>query len=216
LSVGSSSHTLITNGVITPPQSSQEVSIFDRVSSWASTLDYHDGLTALSVVPIVGAVAGVVDAAGYALEGDYSTAATMLAVGMIPGGKLGMKFVGKPVNAIFNSVGALRKKGLKDAHHIIQDAAVKHLPGYKTNAAPGIQLPGPASKKATPHYIATQVQRQLGGGTYASERRIGYKAMRRAGISREDARYGIKIADEYFERIGVTQNTITRRPGNRY
>jgi hypothetical protein len=69
----------------------------DSAISWASTLDYHDSLTALSVVPIVGAVAGVVDAAGYALEGEYSTAATMLAVSMIPGGKLGMKVVGKVI-----------------------------------------------------------------------------------------------------------------------
>jgi len=140
----------------------------------------------------------------------------MFALGFIPGAKLGMKIVGRSTNAIFNSVGALRKEGLKDAHHIIQDAAVKHLPGYKTNAAPGIQLSGPASKRTTPHYIATQVQRQSGGGTYASERRIGYKAMRRAGISKQNARYGIEKADEYFESIGVTWNTITRRPGNRY
>ncbi|MEJ2443518.1 MAG: hypothetical protein P8Y42_08675, partial [Exilibacterium sp.] len=62
------------------------------------------------------------------------------------------------------------------------------MPGYKTNNAPGIQLEGPANKVGTPHYNATQVQRQAGGGRYAAERRIGYKALRRAGVSRQDAR----------------------------
>ncbi|MHB8875584.1 MAG: RHS repeat-associated core domain-containing protein, partial [Myxococcaceae bacterium] len=74
------------------------------------------------------------------------------------------------------TIGELRASGLKDAHHPIQDAAVRDLPGYDTNAAPGVQLKGPANEPGTPHYEATQAQRQAGGGTYAAERRIGYKA----------------------------------------
>ena len=62
---------------------------------------------------------------------------------------------------------------------------------------------------------STAVQRQAGGGTYAAERRIGYKALRRAGISEADARTLILWADEYFQSIGVNPDTVTRIPGNR-
>jgi hypothetical protein len=65
------------------------------------------------------------------------------------------------------------------------------------------------------HYIATQVQRQAGGGTYAAERRIGYKAMRRAGLSQEGARCHMMRAGNYFSGLGVGANTALRVPGNR-
>jgi hypothetical protein len=113
------------------------------------------------------------------------------------------------------SVGNLRQAGHKDAHHIIQDAAVKHLPDYDTHTAPGIQLPSPANVPGTPHYHATQVQRQGGGGSYAAERRIGYKALRRGGLRREEARAAIARADVYFAHIGVGPHTPTRIPRNR-
>jgi RHS repeat-associated protein len=123
--------------------------------------------------------------------------------------------VDRVVDAARETVGGLRAAGQKDAHHIIQDAAVRDLPGYNTNAAPGIQLAGPSNVAGTPHNLATAVQRQAGGGTYAAERRIGYKAMRRAGISEPDARARIQQADEYFQSIGVGPSTSTRIPGNR-
>ncbi|MFG0634857.1 RHS repeat-associated core domain-containing protein [Pseudomonas sp. xss_2] len=113
------------------------------------------------------------------------------------------------------SIGELRANGKKDAHHIIQDAAVRELPGYNTNHAPGAQLDGPSNKVGTSHYSATQVQRQAGGGTYGAERRIGYKALRAAGLSPQDARAEILRADGYFEEIGVSKSTVTRAVGNR-
>jgi HNH/Endo VII superfamily toxin with a SHH signature len=109
-------------------------------------------------------------------------------------------------------------KGLRpasDAHHIIQDAAVRDIPGYSKSDAPAVELPGPSTRVGSPHYKATQVQRQAGGGTYGAERRIGYKAMRKAGVSAEDARALILKADEYFQKLGVTFSTPTRIPGNR-
>lgn len=112
-------------------------------------------------------------------------------------------------------VGKLRASGQRDAHHTIQDAAVRDLPGYNTNAAPGVQLQGPANAPGTPHYHATNVQRQAGGGTYGAERRIGYKALRRGGLAEPDARALIQEADNYFGSIGVTPVTATRIPGNR-
>lgn len=62
------------------------------------------------------------------------------------------------------SVGELRATGLKNAHHVIQDVAVRDIPGYNSQAASGMQLPGPSTARGTPHCEATQVQRQAGGG----------------------------------------------------
>ena len=56
--------------------------------------------------------------------------------------------------------------GHKDSHHIIQDAAVRDLPGYDRNQAPTIQLEGPANRVGTEHNAAKLIQRQAGGGTY--------------------------------------------------
>jgi RHS repeat-associated protein len=110
----------------------------------------------------------------------------------------------------------LRDAGLSDSHHIIQDAAVRDLPGYSRNAAPAVQLPGPSTRVGSPHYEATQVQRQAGGGNYAAERRIGYKALRRGGVSKCEARDLINFADDYFNGLGVGPQTPTRIPGNRH
>jgi hypothetical protein len=113
------------------------------------------------------------------------------------------------------TVGALRAAGKKDAHHVIQDAAVRDLPGYNSNAAPGVQLQGPSTTVGTPHNLATAVQREAGGGTYGAERRIGYRALRKAGFSRAQSRDAIRRADDYFRSLGVGPATITRIPGNR-
>ena len=129
--------------------------------------------------------------------------------------KSGLKAGGGSGVAHGPSYGDLTKAGLKDAHHVIQDAAVKDLPGYSRRAAPAVQLAGPSTARGTAHYMATQAQRQAGGGTYAAERRIAYKALRKAGFDESAARGEIQRADSYFSSIGVTPNTPTRIPGNR-
>ncbi len=113
------------------------------------------------------------------------------------------------------SIGELRRTGQRDAHHVIQDAAVRDLPGYNTNAAPGVRLDGPANVPGTPHNLTRPVQRQRGGGTYGSERRISYKALRRAGKTPDEARQLVDEADEYFSSIGVDRTTPTGIPGDR-
>jgi hypothetical protein len=118
-------------------------------------------------------------------------------------------------NRIQTTVGNLRRAELRDAHHIVQDAAVRDLPGYNTELAPGVQLPGPANRLGTQHSAATRVQQERGGGTYAAERRIAYKALRRAGLTPQEALAEIQRADDYFRSIGVTPTTSTRVPGNR-
>ncbi|MCR5103546.1 MAG: hypothetical protein K6B68_03715 [Eubacterium sp.] len=110
----------------------------------------------------------------------------------------------------------LREAGYKDAHHIIQDAAVKDIEGYNKGSAPAIQLEGPSNQVGTEHYIATTVQRQGGGGTYGQERGIAYKALRKAGFSIDESKVYVRYADNYFMgELGLTLDSPTRIPGNR-
>ncbi|KLU74971.1 DNRLRE domain-containing protein [Clostridium botulinum] len=125
---------------------------------------------------------------------------------------------GKSVKSsrILGSYKKLVSSKVKDAHHIIQDAAMRNIHGYKRRNAPAIQLKGPANKIGTPHYYATKVQRTAGGGTYGAERRIGYKTLRKAGLSIEEAKNAIRSADKYFmDELGLNLDSITRMPGNR-
>ncbi|HSN98080.1 MAG TPA: RHS repeat-associated core domain-containing protein, partial [Candidatus Nanopelagicales bacterium] len=153
-------------------------------------------VTAVATAGLVATVAGAGAAVGAARAGAAR------------GGSAAARGVTTPV-------GELRAAGRRDAHHVIQDAAVRELPGYKTNLAPGVRLDGPANIQGTPHSLTRSVQRQAGGGTYAAERRIGYKALRRAGLSPSDARQAVQEADDYFRSIGVGPSTPTRIPGDR-
>ena len=83
--------------------------------------------------------------------------------------------------------------------------------------APTIHLEGPASNPNTPHGKTRVVQKNInsGGGTYGSERRVSYRALRNAGVSAEDSKKAIGLADKYFEKLGVTINTPTRIPKDR-
>jgi hypothetical protein len=169
--------------------------------------DYREGASKGIVAAVLAAVTvvGIIQGAG-ALAGKAPP----------PGAGAGVAGAAESSGVVEStSIGRLRASGAKDAHHIIQDAAVRDLPGYNTNAAPGIRLPGPSNVPGTPHHAATQVQRQAGGGTYAVERRIGYKALRKAGIGTDEARSTIRGADAYFESLGVGPSTVTRIPGNR-
>jgi hypothetical protein len=51
---------------------------------------------------------------------------------------------------VTRSISELREARLKDAHHVIQNAAVRDLPGSSTTSAPGVQLPGPSTARGTP------------------------------------------------------------------
>ena len=109
----------------------------------------------------------------------------------------------------------LSNASARDAHHVIQDAAVRDVPGYSKRDAPAIRLEGSSSTIGSEHYTATQVQRQRGGGNYAAERRIGYKALREAGIPEDLARQAIEAADRYFGGLGLKPSSPTRTPGGR-
>jgi hypothetical protein len=120
-------------------------------------------------------------------------------------------------NTISPTVGELRSAKLTDAHHIVQEAAVRDVPGYKTRQAPGLQLEGPSNKVGTPHYEATQVQNTAGiGGSYGAERQVAAMAMTAAGFSPEGVAAGVARADAYFiGRLGLTLDSPLRIPGKR-
>jgi RHS repeat-associated protein len=157
--------------------------------------------------------------AGVAIASKVKAGASLAASARVTAGAAEAEVVAAEVaggvKSVTTPVGELRSAKLRDAHHVIQDAAVRDLPGYNTNAAPGIQLEGPANVKGTPHQMTRPVQRQSGGGTYAAERRIGYKALRRAGVSVLDSRQAISEADNFFKAIDVKPQTSTRIPGDR-
>ena len=112
--------------------------------------------------------------------------------------------------------GDLVSSGQKDAHHIIQDAAVRAISGYNRMDAPAIQLDGPSNVVGTEHYYATITQRKNGGGTYGAERGIAYMSLRKAGLSVDDAKAAVRGADDYFMgQLGLTLDSPTRIPGNR-
>jgi len=73
----------------------------------------------------------------------------------------------------------------------MQNLVDRGLPVHSKNAALGIQLNGASNAVGAQHNIATGVQTQADRGTYTVERRIGYKAIRRAGVSGSDARAAI-------------------------
>ncbi len=85
---------------------------------------------------------------------------------------------------------------------MIQDAAVRDLPGYNPNAAPGVQLPGPSTAKGAPHHEATRAQGVPGrGGTYGAEREIAYDSLRKAGYNprRRHSALGYKSPNRFEE-----------------
>lgn len=139
---------------------------------------------------------------GVGLKATYNPSATLVGVPPI-------------IENVTTPVGELRAAGLKDAHHVIQDAAVRDLPGYNTQLAPGVQLQGPSTAIGSPHYLATQIQRMSGGGTYAAERAIAADSLRAAGYSEAYIEQALSESDTYFQSIGVTPSTPTRIPGNR-
>jgi RHS repeat-associated protein len=122
-----------------------------------------------------------------------------------------------------DAAGSMRLGGYRElrggtgtqSHHIIQNKAVTDLPSYNRDMAPAVRLQGSTGEIGSQHYKATAIQREAGGGTYAAERRIGYKALRAAGLSAEQSRQAIEFADRYFQGIGVTPSTPTNIPKNR-
>ena len=55
--------------------------------------------------------------------------------------------VNDPSVRLYGTYDELRNAGVKDGHHIIQNAAVRDVAGYKRDDAPAIQADGPHQQK---------------------------------------------------------------------
>ena len=117
--------------------------------------------------------------------------------------------------AVLGTKTELGNMGVTDGHHIVQDAAVRDLPGYSNEGAPCIGLPGPSNSLAAPHGRATAVQRARGGGTLGQELAIGERGLLSAGASPGIARTAVDYAQADFAAKGFGPSTSTRIPGNR-
>jgi hypothetical protein len=118
----------------------------------------------------------------------------------------------------FGTYQELVSAGHCDSHHIIQDAAVRDVPGYNRNDAPAVQLKGPAfvrgGQPTTPHSRATYAQRIGGHGTYGAERETAKFALRAAGFSEHEINIAIEMADDYFINVlGLKPDSPLRVPG---
>jgi RHS repeat-associated protein len=118
--------------------------------------------------------------------------------------------------AVLGTKGELRDMGVKDGHHIVQDAAVRNLPGYSYNGAPAIGLPGPPHAEGAPHQAATRAQRQCsGGGTLGHEFAHAETALLAAGASPDIAKTAVGYAQADFAAKGFGPSTPTRIPSTR-
>ena len=112
--------------------------------------------------------------------------------------------------------GALKNARISDAHHIIQNAAVKDITGYSRFDAPAIGLSGPSADPNSPHGMTRPAQRMNISGTYGLEKQIAADAMRAAGMSESQMASALARADSYFKgKLGMDDSTPTRTPGDR-
>ena len=157
------------------------------------------------------------DSWNYTFEGDTESdvGRSIALVASVAGVKVGPK--GGGPKGTSPTVKELRDSKQKDAHHIIQDAAVRDVPGYRSGDAPGVVLEGPPYEVGSPHYAATQAQRSAGiGGTYGAERQVACLAMAAAGCSGRQIRDALRRADAYFIRqLGLNMGSPLRIPGDR-
>jgi hypothetical protein len=187
----------------------------------------------LTVPPIVLCSLALLVAGLHATAEPEPPATATPVCGQIPGTQLIGGYCVGPYSIISHLPPAERTDSdgvQRQAHHIIQDAAVNPAlqdQGYRYayGAAPVVLLRGGASSKQIPnpeHFLATQPQLNPCNfgvtrtfGTYGLERQIGLAGLRNAKIPAGTAGAIIAFADTYFSGLGVTAQTPTGLPGNR-
>ena len=96
------------------------------------------------------------------------------------------------------------------AHHVVQNAAVRDLAGYSRAEAPCVGLRGSASTIGSEHYLATRVQMwNTMGGTLGDELQIAREALFAAGKSVGWVNQAIAESEGYFTSLGHTSSTPT-------
>ena len=88
------------------------------------------------------------------------------------------------------------------SHHVVQNAAVRNVPGYDRNDAPAITL-GCACHKKT-YKVQRQRRNPVG---YPEERRVASESLRAAGV-------GAKRTDDFLTRcVDPYFSTLATKPG---
>lgn len=127
--------------------------------------------------------------------------------------------VNDPSVRLYGTYDELRNAGVKDGHHIVQDAAARDVPGYNKGDAPAIQADGPSTKIGSEHYNLTYDQSHATtGGTYGIEKNIGLNSLEKnLGLSSSDLGTISNYLDAYFcNTLGLTEDSPLRIPGNRH
>lgn len=127
--------------------------------------------------------------------------------------------VNDPSVRLYGTYNELRNAGVKDGHHIIQDASVREVAGYKKGDAPAIQAGGPSTKVGSEHYNLTYDQSHATkGGTYGIEKNIGLNSIEsRLGLSKNDLNTISDYIDDYFiGDLGLNNDSVIKIPGNRH
>jgi hypothetical protein len=184
----------------------------------------------LTVPPVVLCSLALLVAGLHATAGPEPPATATPGCGQKPGTQLIGGYCVGPYRIISNLPLAERTDSdgvVRQAHHIIQDAAVNQVRYYSRSAAPAVLLRGGTNGNQIPpvnpeHYLATQPQLnpcKFGFtrtfGTYGLESQIGLAGLRHASIPAGTAGAIVAFANIYFSELGVTAQTPTGLPGNR-
>ena len=118
---------------------------------------------------------------------------------------------------VVGSYNELRNRGITDAHHVIQTAEVRELPGYSRGGALCVGLPGPSTDPSTPHGAATARQRDcsLQRGTLGHESSAAENVLLAGGLSPAGAATVAEMATAEHTARAQGPSTPTRRPGSR-
>ncbi|MBF1277589.1 MAG: RHS domain-containing protein, partial [Neisseria sp.] len=132
----------------------------------------------------------------------------------------GCKEILKSENVIIGKHGDMKKiGGLKDSHHIYQDAAVRNIPNYKYNHAIAISIQGrnpDGSTKNTPHYRANRAQDNSSkAGILGAETVVAYNSLRAAGLSAKAAKCATLEARKYLIGLGANAGSSTNQLSRR-
>lgn len=127
--------------------------------------------------------------------------------------------VNAPTVRLYGTYGELSDAGVKDAHHLLQDAAMRNVEGYKKRNAPAIQADGPSTLVGSEHYNLTYDQSHASAsGTYGIEKQIGMdSSTKNLNLSGSDSNTVNAFVDNYFMgNLGLSSDSQTRIPGNRH
>ena len=132
----------------------------------------------------------------------------------------GCKEILKSENVIIGKHGDMKKiGGLKDSHHIYQDAAVRNIPNYKYNHAIAISIQGrnpDGSTRNTPHYRANRAQDNSSkAGILGAETVVAYNSLRAAGLSAKAAKCATLEARKYLIGLGANAGSSTNQLSRR-